>query len=84
MNKKDMRALEHIIDILVDTKVLKPNEDGQSYDLVEDKVANDIDEAYNLGFKDGLEHGRISERAKIRAMIDSIDPYEATSPTHYK
>ena len=67
---KDVDALKTIVDILVDTNTIAKVED--------DKTARLIDEAYDLGFKDGLEQGKIRERNTIRSMINSIDPYDGS------
>jgi hypothetical protein len=78
--QRDADALETIIDILVDQKVLKKNKDGESYDLVENTGRAERDDAYDLGFRDGMFAGRMQERNRIKTAIDN-DSYPASYGT---
>jgi hypothetical protein len=69
--QKDAEALETIIDILVDQKVLKKNQDGKTYDLVENVQRDKRDAAYDLGFRDGMFTGKMQERNRIKTALDN-------------
>lgn len=68
---KDSEALETIIDILVDQRILEKNKDGKTFDLVENVERSKRDAAYDLGFKDGMFAGKMQERNRIKTSIDN-------------
>jgi hypothetical protein len=78
--QKDAEALETIIDILVDQNVLKKNQDGKTYDLVENGERDKRDAAYDLGFKDGMYTGKMQERNRIKTAIEN-DTFAASYGT---
>jgi hypothetical protein len=69
--QKDAEALGTIIDILVDQNVLKKNKDGKSYDFVENVERAKRDDAYDLGFRDGMFTGKMQERNRIKTALDN-------------